>query len=216
MSAQISPAETVQDGRVLNGQQTRQKVLDAAIACLVRYGYAGATTVRIAERAGVSRGAQMHHFQTREELVAAAVEHLALRRGAELRQHERRLPTGPGRVAAALDLLWSSFSGDLYQATLELWTAARTDAELRSRVDAAERRLGQEQRDLFGRLLGIGNAPPSGFDQQVQFAVGAMRGLALLDTFHTDPEARARHWAFTRAQLVEMFTRTTKGRTSKA
>jgi len=208
---QTEAGTAVRDGRLVNGQVTRQRVLDAAIVCLVREGYAGASTVRIAEVAGVSRGAQMNQFPTRQELLAAAVEHLARRRGAELEQHGRDLPSGPGRVGAVLDLLWGSFSGDLFQATLELWTAARTDVELRARVDAAELRLGRDVRGLFARLLGGQIAGRAGFDERVQFAVGAMRGLAVLDSFHADPRARARHWAFARSQLIAMFTDNAKG-----
>ena len=63
---------------------TRQALLDATIACLVEEGYANTTTARVAERAGVSRGAHLHHFQTRSALVAAAVEHLRVRRAEEL------------------------------------------------------------------------------------------------------------------------------------
>jgi len=198
--------EQVRDGRVRNGLQTRQRVLDATIECLVRDGYAATTSVRVAELAGVSRGALMHQFPTGEELVAAAVEHLALRRVSELVAREGKLPTGRDRVGAALDLMWATTSGDLYGATVELWTASRTDAALRERVDAVERRLGGEVREMIGRLLGPEIAAQRGFDERVQFALGAMRGIALLECFHPDAKARARQWAFARRQLVAMFT----------
>jgi AcrR family transcriptional regulator len=203
--------ETVRDGRVRKGLRTRQRVLDAAIVCLVRDGYAGTTTVRIAEVAGVSRGALLHQFQTREELVAAAVEHLALRRTAELAGREGELPAGRARVGAALDLMWEVTSGDLYGATLELWTASRTDPALQVRVDAVERRLGREVRELAGRLLGGEIAARAGFFDRVQFALGVMRGISLLEGFHPDAKARARQWAFARGQLVAMFTNDTEG-----
>jgi AcrR family transcriptional regulator len=206
MSGRTVTSEVVRDGRLLNGEQTRQRVLDAAIVCVVRDGYAAASTVRIAEVAGVSRGALMHHFQSRDELIAAAVEHLAQRRGVELARRGRDLPIGSGRVAAALDLLWDSFSGDLFKATLELWTAARTDPGLRARVGEAERRIGRGQIELFAELLGPVSTRRPDFEERVQFAVGVMRGLAVLDSFHTDPPARARQWKFNRSQLVEMFT----------
>jgi AcrR family transcriptional regulator len=211
MPGKTVASEVIGDGRLLNGAQTRQRVLDAAIVCVVRDGYAAASTVRIAEAAGVSRGALMHHFQSREALVAAAVEHLAQRRGAELARRGQDLPTGPGRVAAALDLLWGSFSGELFKATLELWTAARTDPGLRARVDDVERRIGRGQIELFGELLGPDITRHPDFEERVQFAVGAMRGLAVLDSFHSDPQARARQWEFNRTQLVEMFTSDTDG-----
>ena len=64
---------------------TREALLDATIDCLIEEGYASTTTSRVAERAGLSRGAHLHHFQTRNALVAAAVEQLAGRWLGELR-----------------------------------------------------------------------------------------------------------------------------------
>src|SRR5215470_16496508 len=77
---------------------TQARLLDAALQCLVELGYAGTTTTVVAERAGVSRGAQLHHFPTRAALVAAAVEQryaavlelfTAARADRELRDHLR-------------------------------------------------------------------------------------------------------------------------------
>ena len=78
---------------------TREALLDAAIACLIEEGYASTTTSRVAERAGVSRGAHLHHFQTRTALVGAAVEQLARRWLGELRDASEALPDGPGAHA---------------------------------------------------------------------------------------------------------------------
>src|SRR3954469_23741665 len=73
---------------------TREALLDATLECLVQDGYANTTTARVAERAGVSRGAHLHHFQTRQALVAAAIEHLAQRRTRELLAAAADLPPG--------------------------------------------------------------------------------------------------------------------------
>ena len=121
--------------------RTRGKVLDATIECLLELGYAGTTTTLISERAGVSRGAQLHHFPTKGELVAAAVEHLAQRLGEALQEEAASLPSDGDRVTAAIDLLWSRFSTPLFAAWLELWVAARTDAELAATLRPVEERL---------------------------------------------------------------------------
>ena len=42
--------------------ETRRRLLDAAIVCLIERGYSNTTTSEIAERAGLSRGAQLYHF----------------------------------------------------------------------------------------------------------------------------------------------------------
>src|ERR1700744_4471142 len=94
---------------------TRQALLDATVACLVEDGYASTTTSRVAERAGVSRGAHLHHFQTRHAPVAAAMEPPAERRGAELLAAAERLPAGRERLVQGLDLLWSGYASPLYQ-----------------------------------------------------------------------------------------------------
>src|SRR3954462_5114705 len=97
---------------------TRQALLDATLECLVEDGYANTTTARVAERAGVSRGAHLHHFQTRATLVAAAAEHLTRRRGEHLLEAVEALPpSGAARITQGLDLIWSSYNHPLYQAT---------------------------------------------------------------------------------------------------
>jgi AcrR family transcriptional regulator len=107
---------------------TRGRLLDATIECLGDLGYAHTTTPEIARRAGLSRGAQLHHFPTKAELVIAAVEHLFARRHQEFRAAFARVPAGADRYAAAIDILWSMVSGPTFHAWLELAVASRTSS----------------------------------------------------------------------------------------
>src|SRR6478752_8634622 len=86
---------------------TRAALLDAALESLADRGYAATTTIETARRAGVSRGAQLHHFPTRAQLLAASVEHLLERRMTEFRARLAGVDPGADRLDAALDLLWS-------------------------------------------------------------------------------------------------------------
>ena len=99
--------------------ETRTRVLDAAIDCLIDEGYAGTTTKRIAERTGISRGAQQHHFPKRHDLVIQAMTHLANRRLAELRADAQRLTDVVDRVERLLDLLQQSVTGPVRYAAIE-------------------------------------------------------------------------------------------------
>src|SRR3954452_22739136 len=74
---------------------TVDALLDATIECLIEDGYANTTTTRVAERAGVSRGAHLHHYQTRGALVAAAIERLATLRTEQGLALAEQLPAGP-------------------------------------------------------------------------------------------------------------------------
>jgi AcrR family transcriptional regulator len=55
---------------------TRDRILDAAINCFINLGYTNVTTAKVASTAGVSRGAMLHHFPSKTELIQAAVEYL--------------------------------------------------------------------------------------------------------------------------------------------
>lgn len=71
--------------QVERSEETREKLLDAAIQVLVRRGYAGFRVAEVADVAGISRGGQLHHFRTKDALVAAALERLfaSVRRNTE-------------------------------------------------------------------------------------------------------------------------------------
>jgi AcrR family transcriptional regulator len=183
---------------------TREALLDATIACLVEDGYEGTTTSRVAERAGVSRGAHLHHFQTRGALVAAAMERLAQRRGEALEAAVGRLPSGRERLIGGLDLLWAGYASPLYQAALDLWTHARTDPDLRERLVPVERRLDRETL-LLARSLFADLASHPDFDHRVEMAAATMRGLALLDTLHPAGKRNRKQWPYCRTQLIDLF-----------
>ncbi len=183
---------------------TRAALLDAAIACLVEHGYEGTTTGRVCERAGLSRGAHLHHFGTRPALVAAALEELALRRGEDIRREVAALPPGEERIEQALDAIWGWFTGPLFQASIDLAAAARTDEELRASLAPVERRLGQETLRCCRAMLAEGEDDPSR-DALIQMTLGAVRGLALLPILQPGSHSAAKQWAFARARLAELF-----------
>jgi AcrR family transcriptional regulator len=183
---------------------TREALLEATIASLVEDGYANTTTSRVAERAGVSRGAHLHHYQTRQALVAAAMEHLARRRGEQLLAAAEKLPAGPGRVGEGLDLIWRSYASPLYQAALDLWSAARTDPELSERLVDVERELDRHTLQIAKQMFPDLAARPD-FERHIEMAVATARGLALLDTLHPGGSRNRRQWEFCRARLVEQF-----------
>ncbi len=183
---------------------TRAALLDAALECLVEHGYEGTTTQRVCDRAGVSRGAHQHHFGTRPELVAAALEELAMRRLDEIRGEVASLPVGDARVEQALDAIWGWFTGPLFQASIDLAAAARTDEELRAQLAPVEARLSQGTLLCCREMLADG-AEDRSCDPLVQMTLGTVRGLALLPIIHPGNRSAAKQWAFARAQLARLF-----------
>lgn len=183
---------------------TRGALLDAALACLVEHGYEGTTTGRVCERAGVTRGAHQHHFGTRPALVAAALEELAMRRLDEIRGEVASLPTGEERIEQALDAIWGWFTGPLFQASIDLAAAARTDGELRDSLAPVEARLSQGTLRCCREML-AGGAEDRGRDPLIQMTLGTVRGLALLPILQPGSRSAAKQWAFARGQLAGLF-----------
>jgi AcrR family transcriptional regulator len=170
---------------------TQHRLLEATIECLAESGWSGATTTMIAERAGVSRGAQLHHYPTRAALVMAAVEHLAERRGAEIRAEAAALGDDPERrLDRVIDMLAAAFTGPLFVAGLELWVAARTDPELRDALVPIEARVGREMHRLTVELLGADESRP-GVREAVQATLDLLRGLGVANLLSDDSHRRA-------------------------
>lgn len=181
----------------VRSREMRARLLRACVECLVERGFAGTSTTLVSERAGVSRGAQLHHFPTKNDLVVAAVEHLAETRGDELSQALASLPTGARRTRACLRVLADHFASPVFTAALELWVAARTDPALLAAVAPLELRLGRETHRLTVEALEVDESRP-GNRELVQATLDLVRGLALADTIRDDARRRARivdRWA---------------------
>ena len=176
---------------------TRAALVRATVECLVELGYARTTTQEVQSRAGVSRGALTHHFTTKADLMLAAVDHLYGEFSESVRKAAVELPAEPvARIRLGVELIWERFHGPLFVAAMELWTAARTDPELRAALLPYERRLGQQLRQLTAEVFGWRAGTPS---SEAAFLVLAtsMRGQAM--TYALQPDAprdgpHVQHW----------------------
>lgn len=169
--------------------ETRRALLDAAVESLIEVGFARTTTLEVQRRADVSRGALLHHFPSKAELLVAAVDHLAEMRARELKQLAGELPeerASKARTDAVIDLLWQCFSGTFFQVTMELRTAARTDPELRPVLVTAERalrdRIFAQARTLFGKDV----AEHPGLERALDLTLQLMIGAAMSAVLHKE------------------------------
>jgi AcrR family transcriptional regulator len=158
--------------------ETQVALLEATIDSLAEVGYGHTSTTEIVRRAGVSRGAQVHHYPTKSDLVVAAVEHLFASQERAFVDRFGELPVGERTLDRAIDLLWEIFSGPTYPAVLELIVAGRTDPELRVVMQAVGTRLGRTVAELFGELFPDLGGEPSA-ERLVGFAFAVLQGAAI-------------------------------------
>jgi AcrR family transcriptional regulator len=162
------------------------RLLDATIDCLVDVGWARTSLPEVVNRAGVGRGAQVHHFPTKASLIAAAGEHLIDRHRAEFAAAFSALAPEDRTIEAALDVLWSILHGRTWRAVMELAIAARTDpvvagafADFTERVDAVVL-------DVVGEHFPALLAQPFG-TSVVRGAVALLVGLTVQGATRADP-----------------------------
>jgi AcrR family transcriptional regulator len=185
---------------------TRSALVRATVDCLVELGYARTTTQEVQSRAGVSRGALTHHFTTKADLVLAAADHLYAEFSESVRKAAAALPDDPApRIRLGIELIWERFDGPLFVASMELWTAARTDPELRAALLPHERRLGVQLRGLSVEVFGEQVARHPAAEAVYQVLLTSMRGQAL--TYALQPDAprkgpHLQHWL----AMVDAFT----------
>ena len=185
---------------------TRRRLMDAAVAELVENGYPAVTTVSVARRAHVTRGAQQHHFPNKEVLVAEAIRHLSALSREQLAEQVAALPRGKRRTADALDLVFQQYRGPFFVAMFELSLASRRDAELAKLVSAEEQRVAQTIYDLGREVLGAPALATAEIAARWGLTLSLIRGIAVLGMLGHSDRAVDRQWRFARSEVIASFT----------
>jgi AcrR family transcriptional regulator len=183
---------------------TRLQIVESALRCVVDLGYGCTTTTVIADKAGLSRGAMLHHFPSKIDIVRAAVEHLHAKRLKAFRKAIDKLPRDGTRVRRALEAYFEHVRHPMYVAFLELWVASRTDPELQGILkpaqDAFEREWYKTAVDLFPEWRGSGE----NFDIALDLVHYVMDGLAVSLLTHDMGEHERRMIRYLEDRLHEL------------
>ena len=124
---------------------TRQALVDVTIELLIERGWAGTTAVAVCERAGVTRGALVHHYPSLSALLAHALESLY----DDFTKRPRRTPVS---MLSAVEGVWRAVGDRRFKAVLEAWSAAANDPELAAELRPAITR--------FAKLVSPDNSRP--------------------------------------------------------
>jgi AcrR family transcriptional regulator len=193
---------------------TRERIVAAAVQSLVEDGYAATTTLRVQHRAGVSRGALLHHFPKREDLYVAAVHQLVTDTLEEIRRALKQMPPDPDLADRTVWMIRQASISPYFAAQLELWAAARTDPALRESLREAERPALYQLRTLMEEVFGPEIIATPHYPLFRTVVIQIMRGLAVangLSVDHQPPEAvLAQIGVLTRVVLADSVARKQK------
>lgn len=160
--------------------QTRITILEAAIDCLQTHGYGRTTTQLIAEVAGISRGAMLHHYATKQELIASVIDYTVYKRMEMFLEGIRTLKDS-ARIheMAGIELSWKSMLTREFAAYLELAIAARTDPDLAEIFLPKARRYDQTELAELIRAFPEWADDPDGYALAMDYANAALEGLVI-------------------------------------
>ena len=171
--------------------ETRARLLEAVVDALADCGYSGTTTTEVARRSGLTRGAQLHHFGTKDHMMLAAVEHLTTRNNPdEVVAILDQLPPDRDRIRTVLQVLAQLSSGPAPSAYAELWSASRSRPDLADSLHAADATAREAVRALFGAE--ILERAGTEFDALLDLTLYALRGMAIDAHLTSDEEKRTR------------------------
>jgi AcrR family transcriptional regulator len=159
---------------------TQRKLIDAAIAVLHRVGYGATTTGLIADEAGVSRGAMLHQYPTKVDLMLAVVADVYERETVEYRRRGEEIESPRERLYRFPDFMWDLLTRPSAMAVLEIMMGSRSDPALAERLAPQQRRIEAVSRATVERILEEGGFPdlPEANAMRRLF-VAAVRGLSI-------------------------------------
>ena len=208
-----SPARSAMPRRTqARGEATRLRILDATLSCIADEGYARTSTVHVCERSGTSRGSLLHQFSTRAELMAAAVAYLFERLTADYFEacaalRADALHNVARRIEVAGKLLLAGYADPRLAAVLDIYAAARTDAELMAALKPVAARHRKVVRELAHELFPA-TATSKRAARRLAVVLDALQGLAFRSVVNQEGARDTIEGA--KELLVEVFTDTCK------
>ena len=185
--------------------RTRALLLDAAIDSLSEVGYGSASIADITARAGVTRGAQLHHFHTRQELFAQTIGHLTQRQRESMQRRARGLSPADAAGAILVELVTATFAGKLGTASVELYVGIANDRPLRREMLRVQHELTLELLDTCAALMDS-SITRENLDRAFWLTVNLVRG-ATLDEMVGRDRARRRQVLADWTELAEIALR---------
>ena len=162
--------------QALKSAKTRSRLIEATIRCLVKYGYANTTTPKVAEEAGLSRGAMLHHFENGRQLMQATLIELhhkrlrAFRRSAGTMEHEAR---------TLLHAYWDQLLRPNFIAFQELAMAARTDRQLAVTLEPVRDEFRERWHELAQELFPEWAEDQHAFEVALAITQSTLEGMAI-------------------------------------
>lgn len=179
---QNKPPRRTQESR---SAETRARLRKATINSLYSRGYAATTTMIVAADAKVSRGAMLHQFPTKVDLMLFVVETVYREELDLYREKLAHIEDPRERLLSLPEVAWEVLSRPEGVAVLEVLQGARSDAELADRLKPLQIAI---EKDSFIAVDRVAEAAGIAVSPVVKrLMVWAVRGLSIAELLAEEP-----------------------------
>lgn len=168
--------------------ETQGKLIAAALGVLREKGYAGFRIADVPGAAGVSRGAQSHHFPTKLELLLATFEWLYEQITERSRARLAKLKPEDDVIQQMLDDAAEFFLDDHFSISLDLIVAADRDPALREGIQRTVERNRFVVEDMWLGVLVSRGLSRDDAEDILWLIFNSVRGLAVRSLWQKDKE----------------------------
>lgn len=187
-SARRSVSVTRHRTQAERSEETRTRILKAAANLIRRRGYARFRTAEVAAEAGLSRGAQLHHFPTKDSLVVATLEFVFK----QAQDVSRRRASAVNRPRDLIETVIADarefFFSEHFMVAIDIVLSTSTDDGVRKQILDISRKARRPVETAWAEAFAASGVPASVSADIVALTLSLVRGMALRTLWDNDPK----------------------------
>jgi len=169
-------------------EATRSQILKAAANLIRRRGYARFRTADVAAEAGMSRGAQLHHFPTKDSLVVATLEYVFEQAQVMSRRRAAAVDRPRDLIEAIIEDAREFFFSEHFMVAIDIVLSTSTDDAVRKRILEISRKARRPVETAWTEALTANGVLSSLAADIVALTLSLVRGMALRTLWDNDPK----------------------------
>jgi len=166
--------------------ETRERLLEAAAELISARGYARLRTADVADTAGVSRGAMLHHFPSKGALVVATLAHVFEKARAVSRARAAAIDKPDDLLAAVIADGREFFFNEHFKVSLDIVLSTSTDNAVRKQILDVSSKARRPVEAAWSEALAARGVSPALAADLVALTLGLVRGMAIRSLWDDD------------------------------
>jgi AcrR family transcriptional regulator len=185
-------------------EETRTRILKAAANLIRKRGYARFRTAEVAKEAGLSRGAQLHHFPTKDSLVVATLEHVFEQAQVLSRRRASAVNRPRDLIEAVIEDAREFFFSEHFLVAIDIVLSTSTDQSVRKQILDISRKARRPVEAAWAEALAANGVPGQLASDLVALTLSLVRGMSLRTLWDNDPKWFDELFALWR-QMIKVF-----------